>query len=114
AYGTVARACNMALGQLREEGLRAALLRPISLFPFPSEAIAAAAARARAVLVVELSAGQMVEDVRAAVGGRCPVYFHGRTGGLMVPAEEVAERVRALAPDWHDLPAPERHEVVNA
>lgn len=96
AYGTVARACNTALAQLRDEGVRAALLRPITLFPFPAAAVRAAAARAKAVLVVELSAGQMVEDVRAAVEGTRPVHFHGRTGGLMIPPEEVADRVRTL------------------
>lgn len=96
AYGTVARACSMALGQLHDEGIRAALLRPITLFPFPSEAVRTAAARATAVLVVELSAGQMVEDVRSAVGDARPIHFHGRTGGLMIPAEEVADRVRAI------------------
>ena len=96
AYGTVARACNLAINQLQAEGIRAGLFRPISLFPFPASALAEAAGRAKAVLVVELSTGQMVEDVRAVVAGRCPVHFHGRTGGLMVPAEEVADRVRAL------------------
>ncbi len=113
AYGTVARACNMALRQLREEGIRVALLRPISLFPFPAEAVAVAAGRAAAVLVVELSAGQMVEDVRAAVGQRCPVHFHGRTGGLMVPAEEVAEKVRAILGRRQPLEAAESTGVVH-
>jgi 2-oxoglutarate/2-oxoacid ferredoxin oxidoreductase subunit alpha len=112
AYGTVARACGVALGQLREDGIRAALLRPITLFPFPSEAVRTAAARARVVLVVELSAGQMVEDVRSAVGDDHPVHFYGRTGGLMIPAEEVADRVRALlgagrAADATAAPPPE-------
>jgi 2-oxoglutarate ferredoxin oxidoreductase subunit alpha len=114
AYGTVARACNMAIRQLREEGLRVALLRPISLFPFPTDAMRAAAARAKAVLVVELSAGQMVEDVRAAVAGCCPVHFHGKTGGLMVPAEEVAERVRAMVGAPGPVTARDRREVVHA
>ncbi|HOC19863.1 MAG TPA: transketolase C-terminal domain-containing protein, partial [Vicinamibacterales bacterium] len=114
AYGTVARACNMAITQLRESGVRAALLRPVSLFPFPAAAVRAAAARADAVLVVELSAGQMVEDVRAAVGDTCPVHFHGRTGGLMIPAEEVAEKVRALATGARLPSRAAEREVVDA
>jgi 2-oxoglutarate/2-oxoacid ferredoxin oxidoreductase subunit alpha len=121
AYGTVARACNMALAQLRDEGVRAALLRPITLFPFPVDALRAAAARAKAVLVVELSAGQMVEDVQAAVAGSRPVHFHGRTGGLMIPAEEVAEQVRAIvgrgrltAPDETPEATAARCEVLHA
>ncbi len=114
AYGTVARACNMAITQLRESGVRAALLRPVSLFPFPTAAVRAAAARADAVLVVELSAGQMVEDVRAAVGDTCPVHFQGRTGGLMIPAEEVAEKVRALATGARLPSRAAEREVVDA
>lgn len=96
SYGTVARACSVALGQLAEAGLRTALFRPISLFPFPSGALRKAAAKAKAVLVVELSCGQMVEDVRLALEGTRPIYFHGRTGGLMVPAEDVVEQVKGI------------------
>jgi 2-oxoglutarate ferredoxin oxidoreductase subunit alpha len=113
AYGTVARACNMALGQLREDGLRAALLRPVTLFPYPADALRAAAARAKAVLVVELSAGQMVEDVRAIVGEKTPVHFLGQTGGLMIPAELVADKVRDILGKAPQAAAP-RGEVVHA
>ncbi len=96
AYGTVARACSVALEQLTAAGVRAALLRPVSLFPFPYATLREAAARAKAVLVVELSCGQMVEDVRLALEGTRPVYFHGRTGGLMVPAEDVVAQVKGI------------------
>ncbi len=96
AYGTVARVCSTALEDLRESGVRAALLRPVTLFPFPYQAVRAAAERARTVLVVELSSGQMVEDVRLALEGTRPVHFHGRQGGMLVTPEEVAEKVKGI------------------
>jgi len=96
AYGTVARVCTTALEDLRAEGVRAALVRPITLFPFPYAAVADAAARAKAVLVVELSAGQMIEDVHLAVAGRRPVHFHGRQGGMLVSPEAVCENVKRV------------------
>ena len=102
AYGTAARVARTAINQARESGLAAGLLRPISLWPFPSEALAAAAERARAILVVELSAGQLVEDVRLAVEGRAPVFFHGRTGGMVPSPTEVLELMRRA---WATTPA---------
>jgi 2-oxoglutarate ferredoxin oxidoreductase subunit alpha len=96
AYGTVARVCSTALEDLRADGVRAALLRPISLFPFPYAQVRSAAERARAVLVVELSTGQMIEDVRLALAGLRPIHFHGRQGGMLVSPEAVAENVRAV------------------
>jgi 2-oxoglutarate/2-oxoacid ferredoxin oxidoreductase subunit alpha len=94
AYGTVARVCLTAIEELREAGLHAALFRPVSLFPYPYAAVAEAASKARAVLVVELSAGQMLQDVQLAVAGRQPVHFHGRTGGNLVTPEEAAGKIR--------------------
>jgi 2-oxoglutarate ferredoxin oxidoreductase subunit alpha len=96
AYGTAARVARTAIRRAREAGLRAGLFRPISLWPFPSAALAEIAARARGVLVVELSAGQMVEDVRLAVEGRAPVAFHGRTGGMVPAPDEVLAALRRL------------------
>jgi 2-oxoglutarate ferredoxin oxidoreductase subunit alpha len=93
AYGTAARVARTAIERARESGLRAGLFRPISLWPFPSRALAAVARTARAVLVLELSAGQMVEDVRLAVD-RTPVFFHGRTGGMVPTPREVVDRLR--------------------
>ena len=92
AYGTAARVARTAIERARAGGLRAGLFRPITLWPFPSRALAAVAARARAVLVLELSAGQMVEDVRLAVE-RTPVFFHGRTGGMVPTPREVVDRL---------------------
>jgi 2-oxoglutarate ferredoxin oxidoreductase subunit alpha len=94
AYGVAARVARTAIGRAREAGLAAGLFRPISLWPFPSAALAEAASRLRAVLVVELSAGQMVEDARLAIEGRTPVFFHGRTGGMVPSPSEVVGALR--------------------
>lgn len=97
AYGTLARVARSAQEQLRAEGISTALVRPITLFPFPFEAIGRAAKRARAVLTLELNTGQMVEDVRRAVEGARPVHFFGRAGGVLLSPEEVVEQVRRVA-----------------
>jgi 2-oxoglutarate ferredoxin oxidoreductase subunit alpha len=96
AYGTVARVVSTAIDDLREGGVRAALFRPVSLFPFPYQAVRDAAQKAKAVLVVELSCGQMVEDVQLALEGSRPLHFHGRQGGMLVSPEEAAEKVREI------------------
>jgi 2-oxoglutarate ferredoxin oxidoreductase subunit alpha len=96
AYGTAARVARTAIRRAREGGLRAGLFRPISLWPFPSNVLAELAGRVRGLLVVELSAGQMVEDVRLAVEGRAPVAFHGRTGGMVPAPDEVLGALRRL------------------
>ena len=95
-YGIVSRVLRRALALLRRQGIRAGLLRPLTLWPFPSEELRALASRVSTTLVVELSAGQMVEDVRLAMGERCPVEFYGRMGGNVPMAEEVVEQVRRL------------------
>jgi 2-oxoglutarate ferredoxin oxidoreductase subunit alpha len=96
AYGTVARVCQTALEEAPAGRARLGLFRPITLFPFPYDALAASAARAKAVLVVELSLGQMLQDVHLAVKGRQEVHFHGRQGGMLATPDEVAERVAAI------------------
>ena len=102
AYGTAARVGRTAVARAREAGLRTGLFRPISLWPFPSDALAEIARSVRAILVVELSAGQMVEDVRLAVEGRAPVLFHGRTGGMVPTPDEVVDALRSA---WALTPA---------
>ncbi|HEU4673692.1 MAG TPA: 3-methyl-2-oxobutanoate dehydrogenase subunit VorB [Candidatus Limnocylindrales bacterium] len=94
AYGTAARVARTAIERARDDGVRVGLFRPISLWPFPSRELATRVRRLRAVVVVELSAGQMVEDVRLAVAGDVPVFFHGRTGGVVPTPGEVVEAVR--------------------
>jgi 2-oxoglutarate ferredoxin oxidoreductase subunit alpha len=94
AYGTSARVARTAIERARDRGLAVGLFRPVTLWPFPSDALAAVADRARAILVVEMSAGQLVEDVRLAVGNRTPVLFHGRTGGVVPTPGEVVDALR--------------------
>ena len=93
-YGIVARVLRSAVDQARRQGLRAGLFRPISLWPFPSQALREASQRCQSVLVVEMSTGQMVEDVRLALNGRVPVEFYGRVGGNVPLADEVLARLR--------------------
>lgn len=91
AYGISARLAYSAVRVLRQRGKRVGLLRPITLYPFPTEAIAELATRVKSLLVVELSSGQMLEDVRLAVEGRCPVHFFGRMGGVLPSPEELGD-----------------------
>ncbi len=103
AYGTSARVAATAIEQARARGIRVGLFRPISLFPFPSARLAETAARVKTMLVVELSAGQMVEDVRLAVEGRAEVHFMGKCGGVVfTPAELLAEIVSLAGKDGDD------------
>jgi len=97
AYGTAARVAVSAVAKAREAGINVGLFRPISLFPFPGREIAAVAERVKEILVVELSLGQMVEDVERVVAGRCPVRFYGRTGGIVIAPAEVVERIEHSA-----------------
>ncbi len=95
AYGTVARICKSAAKTLRKEGIKAGVIRPVTLFPFPSKAYERAAEKAEAFLTVELSLGQMVEDVRLAVNGKKPVSFYGRTGGNVMDEEEIVRAAKS-------------------
>jgi len=94
AYGSVARICRAAVRQLRETGEKIGLLRPITVWPFPCEPVARAADNALAFLVVEMSMGQMIEDVKLGVAGRRPVNFFGRVGGCVMTVEEVVRETR--------------------
>lgn len=96
AYGTSARVARTAIARGREAGLRAGLFRPITLWPFPSVALRQVVeqGRARAVMAVEMSSGQMVDDVRLAIEGTLPVFHHGRSGGMVPTPDEVVEAMR--------------------
>ncbi|MGI5919091.1 MAG: 3-methyl-2-oxobutanoate dehydrogenase subunit VorB, partial [Christensenellales bacterium] len=96
AYGTVSRVARNAIIKAREMGIKAGLIRPITLWPFPSQAIAKAAERCKAFLAVEMSAGQMVEDVRLAVNGKRPVSFTGITGGFVPTPRQITEALSAI------------------
>ena len=89
AYGLAARIAKGAVEMARAQGIRAGLLRPVTLFPYPTAAIRRLADAVRGVLVVEMNAGQMIEDVRLAVEGRVPVKFYGRMGGIIPAPDEV-------------------------
>ncbi|MDR2657406.1 MAG: 3-methyl-2-oxobutanoate dehydrogenase subunit VorB [Oscillospiraceae bacterium] len=97
AYGTVARIARSAIRMARAEGIKAGMIRPITLWPFPSDPIAKAAETAKAFLTVEMSAGQMIDDVRLAVAGRKPVLFYGRTGGMVPAVRDVLHQIRIAA-----------------
>jgi len=100
-YGITARVLRSAVEMARREGLKAGLFRPITLWPFPTKALAEAAKKVSKVLVVELSNGQMLEDVKLTLNGSVPVEFYGRAGGNVPSVEEVhsqlMQRVMALA-----------------
>jgi len=93
AYGIPARCCETAMERAAEQGIRSRLVRPISLFPFPYDPIAKWAEAAPKTLVVEASGGQLVEDVRVAVGGRSEVSLQRKMGGLTITPEEITERI---------------------
>ena len=97
AYGTVARIAKTAIKILREKGLKVGLLRPISLYPFPYQAFARTAERVKSILVVEMSLGQMVEDVKLAVCGKSRVHFYCRVGGMVPSYDEIVAEVEKIA-----------------
>jgi 2-oxoglutarate ferredoxin oxidoreductase subunit alpha len=97
AYGVAARIVRSAVEVARDEGIKAGLIRPITLWPFPSEHVRRAAKESRTFLVVEMNMGQMVEDVRLAVEGQAAVKFHGRPGGGVPTVEEILEKIREVA-----------------
>ena len=97
AYGTTARIALTAIRQARVQGVKAGLIRPITLWPFPGEAFARAAQTAKKFLTVEMSLGQMVDDVRIAVNGARPVEFYGRTGGVIPGVGEITRQILKLA-----------------
>ena len=89
AFGTMGRICQTVVREARAKGIQVGLLRPVTLWPFPSARLAELARQVRGMLSVEMNAGQMVEDVRLAVEGRCPVQFYGRMGGIVPLVDEV-------------------------
>jgi 2-oxoglutarate ferredoxin oxidoreductase subunit alpha len=94
AYGTSARVCQKSVQLARDQGIKAGLLRPITLFPFPSKRIGELAEKVKLMLSVEMSAGQMIEDVQLAVNGKVPVYHFGRMGGIVTAPDEVLENLK--------------------
>jgi 2-oxoglutarate ferredoxin oxidoreductase subunit alpha len=97
AYGIMARTVKTAVKKARKLGIKVGWFRPISLWPFPYAALTRLAEEPRVFLTVEMSSGQMVEDVRLAIGGQSPVLFYGRMGGGVPTVEEILDQVKKLA-----------------
>ncbi len=91
AFGSAARIAQKAIGILRSEGVRVGLLRPITLWPFPTKRIAELSSKVKGILSFEINAGQMVEDVRLAVEGRTPVEHYGKMGGIVPTPDELIQ-----------------------
>jgi 2-oxoglutarate ferredoxin oxidoreductase subunit alpha len=92
----MARICRSAVTRAVRQGIQARLLRPITLFPFPSARLAELAERVEVVLAAELSCGQLVDDVHIAVAGRASVELYARPGGVTPSPEEVFEQIASL------------------
>ena len=95
AYGTTARIAKGAIHQLREQGLKVGLVRPITLWPFPNEILRELSKKVKRFIALEMSTGQMVEDVRLALEGRAEVLFYGRPGGIIPEPDEFAQVIRS-------------------
>jgi 2-oxoglutarate ferredoxin oxidoreductase subunit alpha len=96
AYGTTSRIVKNVIKQAKIMGINVGLFRPISLWPFPSDALKKHASKVKAFLSVELSAGQMIEDVRLAVNGEKNCYFYGRTGGHVPTEKEMIDKIKEI------------------
>lgn len=98
SYGTMSRVCRTAIDQLKEQGIEVAMLRPKTLFPFPEQAVYAAATKksCKSVISIEMSMGQMVEDVERCVKGQRPVEFYGECGGDIPSPEKIIDIIKAL------------------
>ena len=97
AFGATARIAMSAVRAARQEGIKAGVIRPITLWPFPNDVLKETAKTAKAFLTVEMSKGQMVDDVKLAVECSKPVHFFGRTGGVIPQPNEVLEQIRKIA-----------------
>lgn len=96
AYGTVARIVKNVIKLAKKEGIKVGLIRPVTLWPFPEKAFNKYAETPSAFLTVELSAGQMIEDVKLALNGKNRVYFHGRMGGMLPTQKEILDKIKEI------------------
>jgi len=97
AFGIAARIARTAVNKARAEGIKAGLLRPITLWPFPEKKLLSLSDTAKSFLAVELNMGQMVNDVKLAVENKKPVEFYGRTGGMLPSVDEVYEKLKEMS-----------------
>ena len=96
AFGSAARISKKVISIAREQGIKVGLLRPITLWPFPSKRIAELGKKVKGILSLEINAGQMVEDIRLAVECKVPVKWYGRLGGIIPEPEEVVEEIKKM------------------
>ncbi|MCQ2455186.1 MAG: 3-methyl-2-oxobutanoate dehydrogenase subunit VorB [Clostridia bacterium] len=97
AFGIAARVCKNAIKKARKEGIKVGLIRPITVWPFPNEPFEKAVKTCKAIISVELSMGQLIEDVRLATGGKVPVTLCNRVGGMIPEPEEILEEIHRVA-----------------
>jgi pyruvate/2-oxoacid:ferredoxin oxidoreductase alpha subunit len=112
-YGIVGRILKAVAAEARAEGLKVGLLRPITLYPFPTRHFERLTEAARVFVVVEMSNGQMLEDVRLALNGSRPVEFYNRLGGIVPSHEEVLRFVREQARRYAPVMEPEEERLAN-
>ncbi|HIE25014.1 MAG TPA: 3-methyl-2-oxobutanoate dehydrogenase subunit VorB, partial [Anaerolineales bacterium] len=103
SFGVAGRICSSALRMARDEGVKVGMIRPITLAPFPTEAIRELSKRVRRILVVEMNAGQMLNDVKQAVSGNAPVEFYGRIGGITPLPDEILEGIHRVNQNTGDM-----------
>jgi 2-oxoglutarate/2-oxoacid ferredoxin oxidoreductase subunit alpha len=103
AFGIVARIALASVMRLRREGFKVGLFRPITLSPFPEEELFLLAEEKRKFLVIEMNAGQMVEDVRLAINGRSAVFFYGRAGGSLITPEDIETKIQQTVGHQHRM-----------
>ncbi len=97
AYGTTARIARSAIMNLRKEGISVGMIRPITLFPFPYAPFENLPGSVKNVLVVEMSLGQMIDDIKIGVGKDLPISFYGRCGGIAPSVKEIEDQIRKIA-----------------
>ena len=95
SFGSAARISEKAIELAREEGIKVGLFRPITVWPFPTEQVRDIARGKKGVLVAEINAGQMVEDVKLAINGEVPVDYFGRLGGIVPEPEEIVDALKS-------------------
>ncbi len=96
AYGTVARVVKTAIQKAKQEGINIGMIRPVTLYPFPSKVVKKYAEIVKNILVVEMSLGQMIEDVRLSVEGKTKITFYGRSGGVLISPKEILAEIKKI------------------
>jgi 2-oxoglutarate ferredoxin oxidoreductase subunit alpha len=111
-FGTAGRVASSAIREAREEGIKAGLLRPITLAPFPQERLIELTKQVRRILVVEMNSGMMLDDVMKIVQGQVPVEFYGRMGGMTPLPDEILDEIKRVAANKGPAPDDPRDEWI--